>query len=252
MEQQAGTAGTVWLPLSPDQDMETPSPSLPSRGRVRSFGNRPQAVDQKREHASRIVRAVVVGRHAQPGNRRQQLVRIDVRTDLPCIHRRLKKPPKSRPQPQLEVPGQGIKGRVSRVQGGGKSALGSNQVRVPLHPPRQRLAGRIPGSQGGRSVRTGVQLVTEDSRDEIGTLGKMAVDGTDAKAGLLGNLPHGSVYSRDREHLLRRLEQHVEVALRVGTHPACSVTARRPAVFSVFFSTVHRALAKRNNVPYFV
>ena len=118
----------------------------------------------------------------------------------------------------LEVRGQGVEGRVSRVQRRGEPALGRDEVGVSLHPSRQRLAGRVLGCQNRRGVRAGINFATEDGRDEVGALRKVAVNGADADAGLLGDLSHRRVHARGREHRLGRLEQRVDVALGVGAH----------------------------------
>ena len=155
---------------------------------------------------------------------------IDIGADLAGGCRGLKKRPKGGSESLLEVRGQGVEGRVSRVQGRGEPAFGCNKGRVSLHPSSQRLAGLVLGSQDRRGVCAGIDFVTEDGRDEVGALRKVAVNGADADAGLFGDLSHRSVHSRGREHRHGRLEQRIDVALRVGAHAPIRAAARLDAI----------------------
>ena len=87
--------------------------------------------------------------------------------------------------------------------------------------------GVVLGRQDRRGVRAGVDFATEDGGDQVGALRKMAIERADADAGLLGDLSHRSVHARGREHRHGRLQQRVDVALRVGAHAAdpCGLAA---------------------------
>ncbi len=54
----------------------------------------------------------------------------------------------------------------------------------------------------------------------------MPIDGADTDAGLFGDLSHGRVHSRVREDCFCRVEQRIQVALRVGAHPSIRALAR--------------------------
>jgi len=125
------------------------------------------------------------------------------------------------------------------------------------------------GSQDRCGVGAGVHFVSHDGCDEVGTLGKVAVNCADADAGLLGNLAHRSIHSRRCEHRLGCLKQRVEATLRVGPHTPIRAGPRRGALrwmpngrilrtlFDVSYSTSaypsfdHRfPLDNRNEAPY--
>ena len=82
-------------------------------------------------------------------DRAQKIVSIDIGADLAGCRRRLKKCPKRGSEPLLEVGGQGVECRVSRVQGRGESAFGCDKVHITLHPSRQRLAWLVSAAKTG-------------------------------------------------------------------------------------------------------
>jgi NAD(P)-dependent dehydrogenase (short-subunit alcohol dehydrogenase family) len=195
--------------------------------------------------------SLIVSVHAQARDRAQKIPRSDIGAHLAGSDRRLKKGPKCRFQSLLEIRGQGVEGRVSRVQRRGESALGRDEVHVTLHPSSQRLAWLVLGSQNRRGVCAGIDFTTEDGRDEVGALRKVAVNSPDADAGLVGDLSYRSVHSRGCEHRHGRLEQRIDVALRVGTHrPIRAVARLRTRILLFRFAAHHNTLAKRNTAPY--
>ena len=126
------------------------------------------------------------------------------------------------------------------MQGWGEPAFGCNEVGVSLHPLCQSLAGRVLGCKDRGGFRAGVNFVTEDGRNEVGTLRKVAIKGADANVRLLCNLSHRSVHSGAREHRLRRLKQRGEIALCVGAHAPVRVAPRLDTIFGVFRFIAHR------------
>ena len=137
------------------------------------------------------------------------------------------------------------------MQGGGESALGCDEVHVTLHPSRQRLAWLVLGGQNRRGVCAGIDFTTEDGRDEVGALRKVAVNRPDADAGLLGDFSDRSVHSGSCEHRHGRLQQRIDVALGVGAHRPIRAVARFRTLILLFrFAAHHNMLAKRNSVPY--
>ena len=72
------------------------------------------------------------------------------------------------------------------------------------------------GSQDECGICASIYFMTEDGRDEVGSLRKVPINGADADAGLFCDFSHPSVYSRGREHRQRRLQQRVRIPLRVG------------------------------------
>ena len=178
----------------------------------------------------------IVGRHAQARHRAQKLVGIDIGADLAGGGRSLEKRAKGGPESLVEVSRQVVEGRISRVQGLGEPAFGGDEGRVALHPSRQGLEGLVLGRQDRRGIGAGVDFTTEDGGDQIRALRKVAIDRADADAGLLGDLPHRRVHARGREHRHGRLQQRVEIALRVGAHAAATSgpRARRLAFLGRF------------------
>jgi len=83
--------------------------------------------------------------------------------------------------------------------------------------------------------------VTEDGRNEVGALRKVAIKSADADARPLCNLSHWSVHSRGREHRLGRLEQRFEVTLGVGAHAPFRAAQRFDAITGVLRSIAHHA-----------
>ena len=112
-----------------------------------------QSINEQSDHAPSVVRPAIVRSLAQTYDRIQQLRSSEIGSDGANDRRGLKECPKCRPESLLEVGGQGIEGRVARVQGGGQPAFGSNEGRVALHPLRQRLAGLVLGRQDRRRRR---------------------------------------------------------------------------------------------------
>ena len=107
-----------------------------------------------------------------------------------------------------------------------KAALGRNEVDVALEPAIERVTGLVFGGEDRRRVCAGVDFSTEDRGDEVRALRKVAVDGADADAGLLGDLSDRSVHPRGREHRHGRLEQRIDVALGVGAQAPIRAAAR--------------------------
>ena len=70
---------------------------------------------------------------------------------------------------------------------------------------RQCFEGLVLGRKDRRRVRAGVHFATKDSCDQVSALWEVAVDGADANAGLLCDLPHRRIHSGTREHRLGRL-----------------------------------------------
>ncbi len=88
-------------------------------------------------------------------------------------------------------------------------------------------------------VGAGVNFATEDGCDQVGPLRKVAVHGADADAGLLRDFSHRSVHTGGRKHLPGRLEQRLNVALRVGAHTSIRAVAKLHAITWVFGFVVH-------------
>ena len=172
--------------------------------------------------------------HAQARDRTQKFLGGDIGANLAGRCRRLQKCPKGWFQLLLEVCGQSVEGRVSRVEGLGESALGRDEVHITLGPARQRLAWLVLSGQNRRGVCAGIDFTTEDGRDEVGTLRKVAVNGPDADAGLLSDLADRSVHSGGREHRHGRLEQGIDVAPRVGAHAPILAGLRPDAIIRVW------------------
>ena len=177
--------------------------------------------------------------HAQACDRTQKLLGGDVGANLAGRCRRLQKGTKCRFQSLLEVPGQGVEGRVSGVESLGKAALGRNEVHVTLYPSNQRLAWLVLGSQNRRSLGAGIDFTTKDGRNEVGALWEVPVNGSDADASLLGDLSNWSVHTGRCEHRHGRLEQRIDVALGVGAHAPIRAAPRRDVISGVFRFIAH-------------
>ena len=128
------------------------------------------------------------------------------------------------------------------MEGFGESALGRDEVHVTLYPSSQCLPWLVLGSQNRRNVCAGIDFTTEDGRDEIGALRKVAVNSPNADASFLGDLSHWSVHSRSCEHRHGRLEQRIDVALGVGAHAPIRVSSRLDAITRVFRFIAHPTL----------
>jgi len=170
--------------------------------------------------------SAMVGRHAQICDRHQEIIRIDIGADLAGDGCSIKEHPKCGPESPLEVRGQAVEGRISRMKRRGKTTFCRNERPVSLHPVCQSLEGFVLCSKDRRSVRACVHLSPEDSCDQVGALRKMPIDGADTDPGLFGDLSHGRVYPRVREHCFCRMEQRIQVALRVGAHSPIRALAR--------------------------
>jgi hypothetical protein len=195
--------------------------------------------------------SLAVSVHAQARDCAQKLPGDDIGADLARRSCSLKKRPKCGLQSLLEIGGQGIEGRVSRMQGCGEPPFCCNKGCVSLHPSSQGLAGLVLGGQNRRGVGAGVDFTAEDGRDELGALRKVAIDSADADAGLVRNFPHRSVHSRGREHRQRRLEQRIDVALRVGAHaPILAASSLQPITAFFRFVAHDVPLDIRNIAPY--
>jgi len=127
------------------------------------------------------------------------------------------------------------------MEGLGESALGRDEVHVTPHPSSQRLAWRVLGSQNRRGICAGIDFTTEDGRDEVGALRKVAVNSSDSEASLLRDLSDRSVHSRACEHHHRRLEQRIDVALGVGAHSPIRVAPMPVGITRVFRFIAHHA-----------
>ncbi|GAB0117129.1 hypothetical protein Acid7E03_12010 [Acidisoma sp. 7E03] len=58
-------------------------------------------------------------------------------------------------------------------------------------------------------------------------MGKAAIDGAEADAGLLGDLPHGRIHARPREDDFGGLQQSILAALGVGAQAGLGRRMRR-------------------------
>ncbi len=186
-----------------------------------------------------MVGSAIVSSHAQACHRIQKILGGEIGADFASGYRGRKKCLKCGLESLLVVRGQRVAGWVSRVQGGSQPAFGSKKGCISLHPFRKCLARLVLGGQDRSGVRAGIDFVTEDGRDEIGALRKVAIEGADADSGLLDDLSHWSVHSRGREHLDSRLEQRVDVALRVDAHSPISVAPRIQDITLVFQFVFH-------------
>ncbi len=172
----------------------------------------------------------------------EKFIRIDVVADLADGYRRLEKGAHGGSDPLFEVSAQGFEGWVPRMQGRGEPAFGCNKGGVSLHPHCQSFAGRVLGSKDRGGLCTGVDFVTEDGRNEVGALRKVAIKSADADTRPLGNLAHGSVHARGREHRLGRLEQRIKVTLGIGAHAPFRVAPRLDVITRVVRFSAHDTL----------
>ena len=102
----------------------------------------------------------------------QKLPGDDIGADSPAAAARSRSVQLRGFQSLLEIGRQGIKGRVSRMQGRGQPAFGCDKGGVSLHPFCQGFAGFMLGGQNRRGVGAGVDFTAEDGRDELGALRK--------------------------------------------------------------------------------
>jgi hypothetical protein len=165
-------------------------------------------------------------RRAEARDSQQQFGWIDIGSDLAHCHSGLQQTLERRPKPLLKIDRQRLKRWITRVQRRRQAALGRDEINVALEPAIKRITGPIFGCEERRRVCAGVDFSTKDGRDEVGALGKVAVNSPDADAGFLGDLSDRSVHSRGCEHRQRRLEQSIDVALGVGARPSIHAAAR--------------------------
>ena len=95
-----------------------------------------------------------VERRRKSAEERQAKVQQEDRERERALH--FMKCPKCGFQALLEVRGQGVECRVSRVQGRRKAAFGRDEGRVSLHPSRQRLSRLMLRCQDRCGVRAGI------------------------------------------------------------------------------------------------
>jgi hypothetical protein len=168
-----------------------------------------EPINEQSDHTPGVVGPAIIGASAQTRDRIQKIRRGEIGADLAGRGRGCKKCLECRLESLLEVLGQWLEGRISRVQGGGQAAFGSQKGRVSLHPSGQGLARPVLGCQDRCGVRAGIDFVTEDGRDKVGALRKVAIEGPNADPGLRCDLSHWSVHPGGGEDLDGRLEQRV-------------------------------------------
>ena len=169
--------------------------------------------------------AALIIRRAEARDSQQQFGRIDIGSDVAGCRRSLQQALERRSKLLLEIDRQRLKCRIARVERRRKAALGRNEINVALEPAIERVTGLVFGCQDRPRVCAGVDFSTEDGRDEVGALRKVAIKSPNADAGLLGDLSGRSVHSGDREHRQGRLEQCIDVALGIGAQATIHAAA---------------------------
>ena len=197
-----------------------------------------------------MFRSLLVCVHTQARDRTQKLLGRNIGADLAGLCCGFKKCSKCGFKPLLEIDGQGVESRVSRVQGRGETAFGRDEVHVTLHPSRQRFAGLVLGGQNWRGICAGIDFTTKDGRDQIRALRKVTIDSADADAGRFGDLSYRSVHAGAREHRQGGLEQRIEVALRVGAYRPIRAVARFRTPVLMFRFSAHRCTHLQNGTSF--
>ena len=76
------------------------------------------------------------------------------------------------------------------------------------------------GAEGIGRLGAGFNLFPEYRSDQVGTLGKMPIDGADSYLRAIGDRAHWRVDAGLGEHVLRPLKQCPKVPLRIGADAA--------------------------------
>jgi hypothetical protein len=218
-----------------------------------------EPVDKQSHHGLSVVGSVIVGAPAHACDRIQKIRGSEIGANLARSYCGVEKCLKGRLEALPEVGRQMVEGRIPRVQGGGQSAFGAEKGRVSLHPFRQCIAGSIFSRKDHRGIRAAIDFVAEDSCDKIGALWKVAIEGPDADSCLLDDLSHRRLHSGGRKDLNCRLEQRIDVPLRVDAHPPIPAAPRLHTIgvnvqlvlhsFPLTIGTVFHIFSKRNIVP---